>query len=286
MEQLDVKTTQGRIRVYKNGSGTRKILLLHGGGCDSAMLSWREVMDRFGPEFTVYAPDLLGYGMSDKPRGLSGGDFYQKHIDAVRETADALGLERFALAGLSMGGAIAIGFALRYPERVSLLVPVDSWGFTARMPFHRLCVWYIHHTELTAAQYRWLARSKRLAKWSLSYSLIGDKGTITDALVDEVMDACKGDGAGQAMLDYQRSSCVKEGCEPYYGAELGRLEMPVVFITGEKDPLVPVRDVTAAAERAGGSPCYILKGCKHWSVKERPEEFVRIVRDALTGIEP
>ncbi len=82
-----------------------------------------------------------------------------------------------------------------------------------------------------------------MAKWSLAYSLIGDKKFITDNLVQEVMASCKGDKAGRSMVGYQRSSATKEKALPYYGEKLTELKMPVTFITGEKDPLVPLKDV-------------------------------------------
>lgn len=73
MEDLDLKTTCGNIHVYKQGNGEKKIILLHGSGCDSAMLSWREVMENFSDKFTVYAPDQLGYGKKRQARKYGGG---------------------------------------------------------------------------------------------------------------------------------------------------------------------------------------------------------------------
>lgn len=64
MEQFDVDTLYGNVRVYKKGAGERKLLLLHGAGCDHAMLTWRGVMERLRyDEYTAYAYDLPGYGI-------------------------------------------------------------------------------------------------------------------------------------------------------------------------------------------------------------------------------
>jgi len=70
----------------------------------------------------------------------------------VKCVVEHYGLSDFVLAGLSMGGAIAIGFALRYPQYVKALIPVDTWGISEKMPFHRFSYWYVKHTDLTLTQ--------------------------------------------------------------------------------------------------------------------------------------
>ncbi len=276
-----LETQYGEIAVYLKGSGTKKVLLLHGAGCDSSMLSWREVFNAFPDDFSVYAFDFLGYGQSDKADDLTGDRFFDTHIACVKSVAEHYGLTGFVLAGLSMGGAVAIGYSLRYPEKVKALVPVDTWGVSEKMPFHRLSYWYVNHTDLTLTQYRWCARSRWLAKWSVSYALIGNKNLITDALVNEVMQSCSGDMAGKSMQNFQRSAADKNRSRPYYPGELKNLKMPVVYIIGEKDPLVPLSDIYKAAEESPNSRVEVFKGCKHWSVKEKPRKFCGIVDSVL-----
>lgn len=277
MKTIDIHTQYGKLHVYKSGNGERCVLLLHGGGCDSAMLSWREVMEHFGERYTVYAPDLLGYGRSDFYKGISGEHFYDIHIACIRELTIQLKLDHYILVGLSMGGAIATGYALKYPMGLRRLFLVGTWGISPKIPCHSFINWYVHKTNLTVAQYRWMARSKKLARWAIAYSLIGNKEKITDVLVQEVWEACRGDKAGQSMQDYQRSSITSKGTIPFYGKRLAQLEVPVIFVIGEKDPLVPLQDVERAKEIVKDGKLYVLKKCKHWAVKERPQEFCEIV---------
>ena len=279
MNELDIKTLYGTIHVYKKGTGHKNVILLHGSGCDNAKLSWFEVMQSFNDEYTIYAPDLLGYGKSDKPMDLCGEKFYDIHIQSIRQITEQLGLETFMLAGLSMGGAVAIGYALNYPMQVKVLIPVDTWGISPTLPFHKFSYWYIHKTNLTVFQYKWIAKSKWLAKWFIGYSLIGDKSKITDEIVDEVWEACKNDNAGKSMQDYQRSSCDKNNAIPFYKNKLNKLTMPIVFVHGERDNLVPTKHLDGIKEILPNAKVYILKGCKHWSVKEKPNEFFNIVQN-------
>jgi pimeloyl-ACP methyl ester carboxylesterase len=177
-----------------------------------------------------------------------------------------------------MGGAIAIGYALKYPEQVQMLIPVDTWGISPTIPFGYFSYWYINKTNLTISQYKWIAKSRWLAKWFIEYSLIGDKRKITGKIVDEVWRACKEDNAGKSMLDFQRSACDKNGAIPYYKNELSKLEMPVVFVHGQYDTLVPVRHLAGIKNVRPGTKVHILKKCKHWSVKEKPNTFFSIVQ--------
>ena len=283
IEKEIIKTPYGTIAAYKKGAGTKTVLLLHGAGCDSTMLSWKEVFHTFTDDFSVYAFDFLGYGCSDKADNLVGDKFYKTHIACVKSVAEHYGLSDFALAGLSMGGAVAIGFALQYPEKIKALIPVDTWGVSEKMPFHYFSYWYVNHTNLTLTQYRWCAKYRWLARWSISYALIGDKKRITDSLIDEVMNSCVGDMAGKSMLNYQRSSADQYRSKPYYLDHLKKLKMPVIYIIGENDPLVPLNDIYKAAQENANSQVEVFKGCKHWSVKERPEKFCSIIASVFTN---
>ena len=272
-----IQTQYGNLAVYRKGSGRKTVLLLHGAGSDSTMLSWKEVFNIFSDAYSVYAFDFLGYGHSDKAEYLAGDQYYDTHISCVKSVIEHYDLTDLVLCGLSMGGAVAIGYALLYPENIKALIPVDSWGLSEKMPFHRFSYWYVNHTDLTLTQYRWCAKYRWMAKWSISYALIGNRSLITDSLIDEVMQACAGDMAGRSMLNYQRSSADKYGSKPYYPGKLKNLTMPVIYIIGEKDPLVPLSDIYKAAEENPNSKVEVFKGCKHWSVKEQPRKFCDIV---------
>lgn len=286
MKEFDIQTTHGKLHIYQKGSGQNIVILLHGAGCDSAILSWQEVITAFDDSFTVYAFDLLGYGKSDKRSDLAGKTFYNVHIEAGNKAITAVNANNFILVGLSMGGAIAIGYCLKYPQRVKLLVPVDTWGVSPKMPMHKFSYWYINHTDWTVAAYRMLQKNKTLARWSIEYSLMGDKNKITDQILDLVMEACGGDKAGQPMQNYQRSSCTEKGTVPYYTTQLESLNMPIFFVNGEKDTLVTLADVEKAVKSCKNASLLVLKGCKHWSVKERPQEFVQALIEKTASQPP
>jgi len=284
MKEYLLKCDQGNIAVYENGTGNIPIVLLHGGGVDSAMLSWREIMNSMPEQYTVYAIDLLGYGKSDRPESMEGESFYPKHISAVENVVDQLHLNNFVLSGLSMGGAISIGYTLKNPDKVIALVPVDSWGLVSKMPIHGFYYWYVN-TSLLKASYRLFAKHRWMVKWSLEYSLIGDRSKISKSLIDEVFALCQIPNPEKSMQDYQRSSLTKRGTIPDYTERLKELQMPVLFINGEKDSLVKLKDVTKASQSVKNGQLHIMKGCKHWSQKERPEEYVKVIDTFITELQ-
>lgn len=99
------------------------LILLHGGANDWS--DWKSNIGSLSQCYRVYAPDLVGYGLSDRPEVDYSMDYF---VDFLSNFTQALELKRASLAGYSLGGGIALGFALRFPSRVEKLVLVDSTG--------------------------------------------------------------------------------------------------------------------------------------------------------------
>jgi pimeloyl-ACP methyl ester carboxylesterase len=117
--------------VYRCAGKGPLLLFVHGiaGSSDT----WRHVMPTLAERFTVLAPDLLGQGRSDKPRGdYSLG----AHANTLRDLLDALGHKRATVIGQSFGGGVAMQFAYQFPNRCERLVLVDSGGLGREVTFY------------------------------------------------------------------------------------------------------------------------------------------------------
>src|SRR4249919_733782 len=116
-------TIHGHRRAFvKVGSGP-VVLLLHGLGCDHR--TWLPVIDALSRHYTVIAPDLLGHGMSDKPRAdYSVGGF----ANGMRDLLTVLGIDKVTVVGHSFGGGVAMQFAYQFPERTERMVLVSPGG--------------------------------------------------------------------------------------------------------------------------------------------------------------
>src|SRR5437867_6230616 len=111
-----------RITYRTAGSGP-VLLLIHGIAGSSA--TWDEVMPWLAERYCVIAPDLLGHGGSEKPRGDYSLGAY---ASGLRDLLGILGLERATVVGHSLGGGVAMQFAYQFPERCERLVLVSSGG--------------------------------------------------------------------------------------------------------------------------------------------------------------
>ena len=99
--EVEYVTLHGKRRAYvKKGEGPA-LLLLHGLACDHT--TWAPVIDELAERYTVIAPDLLGHGLSDKPRAdySLGG-----YANAMRDLITVLGIDKVTVVGHSFGGAI------------------------------------------------------------------------------------------------------------------------------------------------------------------------------------
>ena len=266
-----------RIHYLTAGESGSPVVLLHGAGIDSAHLSWAETIESLAQEHRVYAPDLPGYGQSDRPDVLYNAEFY---INFLARLFDAWQLSKASLVGLSMGGAIVLGFTLAHPERVEKLVPVDPYGIMPKVAWHRTSYLYVH-SPLNELSYWFFAKSRSMVRWSLLSSLISSPERLTDRLIDEVYEASKHPQAGKAFSSFQRHDLTWDGLRTNYLDRLSTIQAPTLFIHGEKDPGVPLTYARQAHERVKGSRLHVMQGCLHWPMRDRPEEFNRVLGEFL-----
>ncbi len=278
MEKIKLAYKSYQITAYhRPGDAGEKLVFLHGGGLDNAMLSWKEVIELMGEGYDIYAVDMIGYGESDKPDIQYSIPLYS---DFLYETLKQLNIERTHLVGLSLGGGTAIAFSLEHPEMVNKLVLVDPHGMVARIPFHALGRWTVN-SRLYTKSYEWMAKSRKFLKWSTQSVLIGNKNKLTEELLSTFQKLCEEPGGVKAWNSLQRYEMGKHGLTTDLASHLSELSMPVLLVNGEKDSSVPVKSAIAASKTIPDCRLHVMKGCKHWAQKERPEEFVQVLREFL-----
>jgi pimeloyl-ACP methyl ester carboxylesterase len=259
-----------QVRAYALGSG-EPLVLLHGGGVDGALLSWRLAMPALAAHRRVIAFDWPGYGESQPNPNRNTMDFYIEFTGAL---LDALALQRCGLMGLSLGGGAALGFALAHPERVERLALVDAYGLAEKVAFQRLSHWMVQSDWLMRGSYALLRKSRALTRWTLSY-ILARKESITDELVDEVFQVIRDPNAGEAFLDIQRTDVLPNRVRTCFIDRVNELSMPTLIIHGEKDTLVPLSAAREAVRRNPAIQLSVLPRCGHWPQRDAPEEFNR-----------
>jgi pimeloyl-ACP methyl ester carboxylesterase len=119
-----------QVHYLSGGGGPSTLVLIHGGGADSASLSWGPSIDELASTCLVIAPDLPGFGESDKPKVNYTLDYYTRFLERFTRELD---LSSFSLGGLSMGGQISLNFTLQFPLSVRKLVLVGSAGLGTKL---------------------------------------------------------------------------------------------------------------------------------------------------------
>lgn len=260
-----------RIHYFVAGERGSPVVLLHGGGTDSALLSWRLVIPALAQVFCVYAPDWPGYGGSSP---LSEEHTTEAMIGCLGRLLDEWQLLKATLVGVSMGGAIALGYTLAHPERVGRLVLVDSYGLHGRAPFQWLSHAYLRVPWLTGCTWAMLRRSRLLTRLSLG-RIFHDKTAVTDELVEEVFQAIRNSRAELAFYSWQKSEVLCSGLRTSYVDRLPRIGQPTLIVHGEKDNLVPVAAASEAVRRLPNAHLEVVSACGHWPQREKPEHFNR-----------
>jgi pimeloyl-ACP methyl ester carboxylesterase len=266
-----------RTHYLKAGEGNAPVLLLHGGGYDSASLSYKHTIGSISRHHQVFAPDWPGYGQSDKPEIEYSTEYY---VGFLGRLMDVLGLKKANLVGISMGGAISLGFSLRSPQRVEKLVLVDSHGLGREVPGRVASFALVRLPLLNKLVWAALGRSRRMVEWSLQ-SVFYDPRAVTRELVDEVFQVAKKPGAGQAWRSWQRNEIRWRGLRSNFVDRLHEVAAPTLILHGAEDKYVPVAWARRAHTMIKDSELHVLSQCGHWLTLENPGEFNRALSEFL-----
>ncbi|MBE3559402.1 MAG: alpha/beta hydrolase [Ktedonobacteraceae bacterium] len=284
VQEIWLKIDGIRTHCLTGGNSGSPVLLLHGGGIDSALLSWGELITSLSTEYRVFAPDLPGYGESDKPDIAYTTDFYTAFVTHL---LDALHLERVSLVGLSMGGAIALNLALHNADRVEKLVLVDSYGIIDAQVWPRwlyvLIYLYVHHCSfLNELTYRLMHINPGLVRCSLlAAGVIHSTQRISQELINQIYQHAQIPGRGKAFTSWQQSEIQWHGLHTTLIDRLYEIRTPTLLINGEKDHTIPLAYVQKAHKLIADSQLYVIRDCGHWPQREKPDEFNRIVAEFL-----
>jgi pimeloyl-ACP methyl ester carboxylesterase len=152
----DVERPSLRLHLREAGRGPLTLVLLH--GWPEFSLTWEPVMQRLADRYRLIAPDLRGFGDSDKPDpGPSAQAGAEVHAADVLALADALGLDRFGIVAHDIGAFVAQVLGRRCPERLAGLFlfdcPYPGVGARWAEPGHLKEIWYqsFHQLPLAAA---------------------------------------------------------------------------------------------------------------------------------------
>ncbi len=258
----------GGITTHYHEIGTGDpVLLLHGSGPGvSAWANWRLNMPVLGEWFRVLAPDLVGFGYTERPDEVYYSlDTWRDHVWAFM---DALGIWRASIVGNSLGGRIALAMAGQHPERVDRMVLMGAPGVGMTV------------TEGLKALRAYQPSEHNMRRMLLDCFAV-DPSIITDDLVRDRYQASVAPGAFEAYRDMFFS-------DQHAGGELGITEDQVSAIStrtlllhGLQDKVVPVEVAWNMVRLMPNADLAVFSQCGHWTQIERADDFNTVVRDFL-----
>jgi pimeloyl-ACP methyl ester carboxylesterase len=231
-------------------TASETLVLVHGFG-DSAE-TWSLVLPRLRGEWRILAPDLAGFGRTPiPPEGMS----FSVLTDYLGWFLDAVGAQNIALAGNSLGGAVAIRYAADHPERVDHLFLLDSAGL---------------HGEATIAAVQPKTREEA------RQTVLNVSGTNYRHLPRFILDDVVRRAQEPARQQYRGSD------EPTNVLQyLPRIEAPTTIIWGERDGLIPTEHGVRMHEAIEGSELIVLPDTGHVPQLQAPKRVADIIRRSL-----
>jgi pimeloyl-ACP methyl ester carboxylesterase len=280
-------TQLGSLRVHHTHGGRGSpVLFIHGLG-SSGYIEWRFNLEAAAEGHRVYAPDLPGFGRTEKPRARYGIPYFTRFIERYMQ---ARGLRSAAVVGTSLGGRVALELALEHPRRVSRLVLVNALGFgrpNVHMSYGLVTVPRLGEAVMNMARdaLQWAPSDiiRRVAG-RLSGASHDLKRTMDDAYLDNLRELYSAEGYHDAYLATVRSLVSPRalfGGHHDVTERLNELRIPVQLIWGADDPLFPLSHADRAHKLIAGSKLAVIQGAGHTPQAERPEEFNRVLRRFL-----
>ena len=258
-----------RTNYLESGSGTEKVVLIHGSGPGvSAYSNWRLVLPALGEDFHVLAPDMVGFGFSDRPADVEYN--VQTWADQTVGFMDAMGIEKAHLVGNSFGGAIALRIATQHPERVDDLVLMGSMGVDFPITEGLDAVW----------GYEGTIESMRGVLDFFAYS----RDLVNEELAQVRFKASTEPGFQESfssMFPAPRQRWVDAMTSPE--DEIRKLPHRALVMHGREDKVIPVENSYKLESLIDNADLAVFSHCGHWSMIERTADFNRLVRDFFLG---
>lgn len=269
----------GRV-FYKVGGPTgpaAPIVMIHGIGAGVSSFMWRKNFDELAREFRVYAIDLLGFGLSDKPPTAPySADLYVQLIaDFIREVAGAPA----NVVASSVSAAYAIRVADEHPELIKSLVLVSPAGIErlnnrpgmAGAAFYGL----LQSPVLGTSFYNVMASERSIRDYARRY-LFYDHRRITDRLVTNLYATSHQPGAQHAIAAFLSGYLNTDT-----RAAFSRLRQNAVLVWGKQDTTTPVELGLALVELNGNARLEIFDYCRMLPEQEHPEKFNALVKETF-----
>jgi pimeloyl-ACP methyl ester carboxylesterase len=265
------------VRLHMRDEGPRDapvIILAH--GSNASLHTWEPWVAALKGKWRVVSFDFPAHGLTGpSTSGIYNGANYVRVVD---ELATHLKLERFVLAGNSMGGAVAWRYALAHPTKVAGLVLVDAAGYPRESGGKPPLVFRLARAPVLGEAFSMVTNRSMLS--ANLKQVIVDDSLVTPLMVDRYYDLLMRKGNRAATLSRLRAG----PDDPDAFKSIPTIVAPTLILWGEQDPWIPLGDATRFAAEIKGATKVTYPQTGHLPQEERPAQTAAAVDAFLTQI--
>jgi pimeloyl-ACP methyl ester carboxylesterase len=259
LNEKTIEIDGNTIRYVEEGNSTENLLLIHGLGASAER--WEHVIPQFAKNYRVLVPDLIGFGLSDKPVVDYTTDYLSEFI---RKFLKKLGIDSVSIIGSSLGGQIGAEFTYQNNSMVEKLVLISPSGI-------------MKHSTPALDAYVMAALYPSDSSASNAFQIMSGSKNIDKKTIKGFVQRMKLPNAKMAfmstLLGLKDAEIISE--------KLVSIKSPTLIIWGENDPIIPIKYAQSFVSEIDDCRFVKMENCGHTPYVESPDKFYKIVFDFL-----
>lgn len=255
VEENFVTVEQHKIRYLQAGGSKNTLVLIHGLGASADR--WEGVIPHLSKEYKIIAPDLIGFGYSDKPVAKYTVDFFKKFLSNFLHSLD---IRRPILIGSSLGGQIVAEYAIEKmeTEKIVLVSPSGvSYNSTHAMDAYMQAA--LHPTQEDAQR--------------AFQMMSGSDKNVDSSTINDFIERMK---LPNAKMSFMSSILGLKNLELTH-EKLSKISVPCLVIWGRQDKVIPISNADFFVSSIKGCQYIEMEGCGHTPYVDNPAEFSKVV---------
>jgi len=254
-----IKVDGNKIRYITEGTSDRNLLLIHGLGASAER--WEDVIPYFAKNHRVIVPDLIGFGLSDKPMIDYTTDYLSEFVSKFLVEID---VESTSIIGSSLGGQIAIDYTHNNMKNVEKLILVSPSGI-------------MKHTTPALDAYIMAALYPTNDSASYAFQVMSGRKDIDEKTINGFVERMKLPNAKMAFM----STLLGLKDADVITTKLESINSPTLIVWGENDPVIPVKYAESFVSSINDCRFVKMIGCGHTPYVEKPDKFYDVVSEFL-----
>lgn len=260
MKEKFVEVDRFNIRYLEGGHSDHALILLHGLGGYAER--WNNLFPFLNKKYHIIAPDLIGYGQSDKPSVDYTPEYFTKFVfDFIK----SLGIKKTFLVGTSLGGQIVVECAATQSDMIEKIVLISPAGIMRRST-----------PTLDAYTMAALYPNKDSVK-NAYQMMVGPGKQVSETSIERFVNNMSRPNAKMVFL----STLLGLKNAPDIFEKLGKINVPTLLVWGTEDKLIPFEYAQQFVSCIPNCEFIPMKGCGHSPYVEDPEELAKIVNKFL-----